>query len=159
MRSIRYGKGGWAVPAAVLLVLAMTPRLWSARTVLDLSGSWQYQKVGQLNYPPGNNWQPIVVPGYLSGANYEHAWYRKTFTLRAPSAGGRAKLRFGGAKFASKVWVNGVLVGSYLNGYEPFELDITQALQVRGQNELVVGLTDWTATFARPVDFNNPRAL
>ena len=103
MRLVWHRMRGWVLASAIVLILGTAPQLWGARTVLDLSGSWQYQKASQLNYPPGNDWQPITVPGYLTSANYEHAWYRKTFTLRAPPAGGRAKLRFGGAKFASQV--------------------------------------------------------
>ena len=139
----------------IALVLGICPCSGNARTVLDLSGAWQYQKAGRLDYPPGNNWQPATVPGYLSGKNYEHAWYRTTFSLPRSSAGSHVKLCFGGAKFGSQAWVNGTLIGSYLNGYEPFELDITQAAQMGRDNEMVVGLTDWTATFSHPVDFNN----
>jgi hypothetical protein len=123
--------------------------------VLDLSGTWQYQKAGQLTYPPSADWQSTTVPGYLSGNPYEHAWYRKVFTLPASFAGGRVRLRFGGAKFDSKVWVNGVAVGGYLNGYEPFELDVTRAVKPGQSNEILVALTDWTATFSQPVDFND----
>ena len=83
------------------------------------------------------------------------AWYRRTFILPGSPAGSRIKLRFGGVKFDGRVWVNGVFVGGCLNGYDPFELDITQAALVGKDNELVVGLTDWTATFAQPVDFND----
>jgi hypothetical protein len=155
MQPASFRTGRWTSLLGIALVLGTFPGASSARTVLDLSGSWQYQKAGQLNYPPPNNWQSITVPGYLSGNPYEHAWYRRTFTLPGSRAESRIKLRFGGVKFDSRVWVNGVFVGGYLNGYEPFELDITQAVQVGRENELVVGLTDWTATFARPVDFNN----
>jgi len=127
----------------------------AARLDLDLSGTWQYQKVSQLSYPPPSNWSSIAVPGYLASTNYEHAWYRTTFTLPALDAGTRVRLRFVGVKFDSKVWVNGTQVGGYLNGYEPFELDITAAAHVGASNELIVGLTDWTATFSKPVDFSN----
>jgi beta-galactosidase/beta-glucuronidase len=128
----------------------------AARIDLDLSGAWQYQKVAQLSYPPpATNWQNTTVPGYLNGWQYERAWFRTTFSLPALPAGTRVKLRFGGVKFASQMWVNGVSVGGYLNGYEPFELDITQAAVQAGDNELVVGLTDWTGTFSQTVDFSN----
>ena len=139
----------------MVLALGVPPCTCHARIVLDLSGTWQYQKVGQLRFPPPGNWQSVTVPGYLSGSPYEHAWYRRTFTLSESLVGSRIKLRFGGVKFDSKVWVNGVFVGGCLNGYDPFELDITRAALVGKDNELVVGLTDWTAAFAQPVDFND----
>ena len=154
---------GLFCPVWLAVLLALAPRSGAARETVDLNGDWQYQKVTQLNYPPSNSWQTLTVPGYLSGSRYEHAWYRKMFILPVTMAGNRIKLRFGGVKFDSKVWVNGLRVGGYLNGYEPFELDITAAARIGQLNEIVVGVTDWTATFSQPVDFStlapyeNPR--
>ena len=127
----------------------------AARTELDLSGAWQYQNVSQLSYPPSNNWQTITVPGFLSGWQYQHAWFRTTFPLPAGLAGTRLKLKFGGLKYNAQVWLNGTFLGSYLNGYEPFAFDVTAAASVGQTNELIVGVTDWTATFAQPVNFTN----
>ena len=130
----------------------------AARTELDLDGSWQCQKVNQLSYPPTNAWQTMTVPGFLSGWQYEHAWFRRVFTVPSALAGTRLKLRFGGVKYNARVWLNGTFLGSYLNGYEPFELDVTATALVGQTNELIVGVTDWTATFAAPVDFNTMTA-
>ncbi|HKI69409.1 MAG TPA: glycoside hydrolase family 2 TIM barrel-domain containing protein, partial [Verrucomicrobiae bacterium] len=127
----------------------------AARTELDLSGTWQYQNVSQLTYPPTNNWQSITVPGFLSGWQYQHAWFRTTFVLPSAMAVTQLKLKFGGVKYNAQVWLNGTFLGSYLNGYNPFEFDITGAALIGQTNELIVGVTDWTATFAQPVDFSN----
>jgi len=127
----------------------------AARTELDLGGTWQYQNVSQLIYPPTNNWQSITVPGFLSGYQYQHAWFRTTFVLPSALAGTQLKLKFGGAKYNAQVWLNGTFLGSYLNGYEPFEFDVTAAARVGQTNELIVGVTDWTATFAQAVNFTN----
>ncbi|HLZ54315.1 MAG TPA: beta galactosidase jelly roll domain-containing protein, partial [Verrucomicrobiae bacterium] len=117
----------------------------AARTEFDLDGTWQYQTVSQLTYPPTNNWQTITVPGFLSGWQSQHAWFRTTFTLPSAVAGTQLKLKFGGAKYDAQVWLNGTFVGSYLNGYEPFEFDVTAAAYAGQTNELIVGVTDWTA--------------
>lgn len=126
-----------------------------AREILDLNGDWEYQEVAELTYPPPNAWQQTTVPGYLSGYNYEKAWFRKTFFLPGSMSGTRIKLLFGGVKYDSKVYVNGDFVGGHLNGYNPFELDVTDAIQFGVENELVVGLSDWTALFTSPVDFSD----
>src|SRR5262249_47179151 len=126
-----------------------------AREEFDLGGSWQYQKVPQLTYPPSNSWQTITVPGFLSGWQYEHAWFRRLFALPASVSCTTLRLRFGGVKFNAQVWLNGNYVGSYLNGYEPFEFDISNAALAGQTNELIVGVSDWTATFAAPMDFSN----
>jgi hypothetical protein len=125
------------------------------RAEFDLSGSWQYQKVAQLSYPPTNTWQIMAVPGFLSGWQYEHAWFRTLFPLPASVSGTTLRLRFGGVKYNAQVWLNGTYVGAYLNGYEPFEMDITGSALAGQTNELLVGVTDWTATFAAPVDFSD----
>ncbi len=83
---------GWA-PLMVGGLLVSFPT--EARQRFDLSGSWQYQKVAQLNYPPPANWQTTTVPGYLYGFNYERAWFRRSVTLPALGSD-RVKLRFGG---------------------------------------------------------------
>ena len=139
----------------VFATLGFITQVHAARTEWDLSGTWQYQNVSQLSYPPTNNWQTITVPGFLSGWQYQHAWFRTTFTLPSGVAGTRLKLQFGGVKYNAQVWLNGTFLGSYLNGYEPFEFDVTAAAQVGQTNELIVGVTDWTATFSQPVDFSN----
>jgi hypothetical protein len=134
--------------------MAGLPQAVAARSELDLGGTWQYQKVSQLTYPPSNSWQTITVPGFLSGWQYEHAWFRRVFTLPPGMAGTELKLQFGGAKYNVQVWLNGSYLGNYFNGYDPFEFDITAAAQAGQSNELIVGATDWTATFSAPVDFS-----
>ncbi|MEI6193103.1 MAG: carbohydrate-binding domain-containing protein [Verrucomicrobiota bacterium] len=140
--------------AGLLVVMTVIPSAHAARTELDLGGTWQFAKVSQLNFPPTNSWQTMTVPGFLSGYQNEHAWFRRTFTIPAGMAGSKLKLRFGGVKYNAQVWLNGAFVGSYLNGYEPFEFDVTSAALTSQTNELIVGVTDWSATFAAPVDFS-----
>lgn len=148
---------------ALGLLLATLLPANAPRTEQDLGGSWQYQKVSALAYPPTNNWQATTVPGYLSGWNNERAWFRRTFTLPPAMSGTQLKLRFGGVKFNARVWLNGVFIGGYLNGYEPFEFDITAAALVGPTNELIIGIADWTGVFATPTNFTtlpageNPR--
>jgi hypothetical protein len=141
---------------AILAVLfGCTLGAATAREQIDLSGVWQCQKVQQLTYPPPSAWQDTAVPGYLSGYNYEKAWFRKSFALPAQKENTRVKLRFGGVKFNCQVRVNGVPVGGLLNGYNPFELDITDAAKPGQSNEILVGLTDWTGLFSDPVSLTN----
>ena len=128
-----------------------------AREEISLNGEWQYQKVSDLTYPPPDAWQPTTVPGYLSGYKYERAWFRKTFVVPDSMFGMRIKLLFGGVKYDSRVYLNGQLVGGHLNGYDPFELDITSQVRLGEGNELLVGVSDWTALFSGPVDFSNLR--
>ena len=143
-----------AVILGVLVGVGFASQSHAGRTELDLDGTWQYQNVSQLSYPPTNNWQTCLVPGFLSGWQYQHAWFRTTFSLPSALAGTQLQLKFGGVKYNAQVWLNGTFLGSYLNGYEPFEFDVTAAARAGQTNELIVGVTDWTATFSQPVDFS-----
>jgi Glycosyl hydrolases family 2, TIM barrel domain/Ca-dependent carbohydrate-binding module xylan-binding/Glycosyl hydrolases family 2, sugar binding domain/Glycosyl hydrolases family 2 len=145
----------WAVILGVFTTIGFISQAQATRTELDLDGAWQYQNVSQLTYPPTNSWQTTTVPGFLSGWQYQHAWFRTTFTVPSNLAGTQLKLKFGGVKYNAQVWLNGTFLGSYLNGYEPFEFDVSAAAHVGQTNELIVGVTDWTATFSQPVDFSN----
>jgi hypothetical protein len=147
-----------AIVLGVMVAIGVVPAAQAGRTELPLNGSWQYQNVAQLIYPPTTNWQSTTVPGFLSGWQYQRAWFRKTFVVPSAMAGTQLKLKFGGVKYNARVWLNGAWIGGYLNGYEPFEFDVTAAALVGQTNELIVGVTDWTATFAQPVNFTNKPA-
>ena len=62
--------------------------------------------------------------------------------------GQRIQIHFGGVKFHSRVYVNGKHVGGCFGGYEPFDVDVTDAVRFDGPNELVVGCHDWTGVFS-----------
>jgi len=134
---------------AVVLALATACLAGAAgRQELSLSGRWEVQKVAELGGPPkGGAWTPAAVPGYLRGSDYERAWFRRTFAVPKAMRGQRLKLRFGGVKYNSRVVVNGKRVGGCFGGYQPFEVDVTDAVDFDKPNELLVGLHDWTGIF------------
>ncbi len=52
-------------------------------------------------------------------------WYRKTFFLEEDKKDKRIFIRFDGVYMNSSVWINNRMVGTYPNGYNSFEYDIT----------------------------------
>ncbi|MGQ9730206.1 MAG: carbohydrate-binding domain-containing protein [Candidatus Zipacnadales bacterium] len=117
------------------------------REVVSLNGIWQFVRVTDLDAPlPTEGWQTIAIPGQLRGYNYERTWFRRNFACDVP-AGRRVKLHFGGVKWNSRVFVNGTHVGGNFGGFEPFDLDITNAVRTGPDNELLVGVCDWTGVF------------
>src|SRR5262249_10577072 len=48
------------------------------------------------------------------------------------------RLKFGRVNYHAKVWLNGELLGENLNGYLPFEFDVTDKLKPGAVNQLVV---------------------
>ncbi|HEY6780850.1 MAG TPA: glycoside hydrolase family 2 TIM barrel-domain containing protein [Thermoleophilaceae bacterium] len=85
-------------------------------------------------------------------------WYRKEFTLpKSPKGKDHFwKVRFEGANYRSKVWLNGEAIGGF-TGYFPFEADLGKALR-KGRNTLVVKVSTLRSrtdlTHWRPAAFN-----
>jgi beta-glucuronidase len=86
-------------------------------------------------------------------------WYRKEFKLpAAPKDEAKRtfwKVRFEGANYRTKVWLNGKAIGGY-SGYFPFEVDLTGLR--KGRNTLVVKVSSLRSnrdlTHWRPAAFN-----
>lgn len=145
----------WLTFSLLLLPASFSWSGDSVRQEVSLNGVWEYQLVEELaEQPSGGPWKPCEVPGYLRGANYQRAWLRRWFTVPPAMRGQRIKLCFGGVKYNSRVVVNGREVGGCFGGYEPFELDVTDAVRLDAANELLVGCHDWTGVFTSgKVDF------
>ncbi len=131
-----------------ILLLWATFAATGPRHEIPLDGRWEHVLTDELATPPaGAKWQPITVPGYLQGIDYKRAWLRRSFNVPEISDRMRLKIRFGGVKYNSRIFVNGRRVGGCFGGYEPFEVDVSDAVR-RGQpNELAVGVHDWTGVF------------
>ncbi len=131
----------------------------AGRTEIDLNGAWEYVIVPELSSPPREGaWKACSLPGYLTGVDFKRAWFRRSFTLPASLRGLRIKIRFGGVKYNSRVFVNGQHLGGCFGGYDPFEVDATGAVVFDGPNELAVGAHDWTGVFAPGRAEIDPRA-
>ncbi len=145
--------------AAALSALALCAAASAQpRLRIDLNGEWQYQRVPELTFPPPQgNWQPIAVPGLVNGWNYERAWFRRTVALPDSAAGQSIKLHFGGVRFHSVVYVNGQKAGGRFGGYDPFDVDVTDFARPGAENEILVGVHDWTGVFSERVDLEGQR--
>ena len=135
-----------------------------------LNGVWGYQKrkeAGQVC----DEWGKILVPfspeclhsgveeGFSLGDD-ETLVYRRRFTVNEEAQDKVALLHFGAVDQVCKVFVNGVLVGTHVGGYVPFEMDITSALKL-GENELVVECQDFTekSAYTRGKQCSNPGTI
>lgn len=139
----------------LVLFLWTVGNCFGGRMMITLDGKWEFVKVRSLDDPiPTSGWQIINIPGTLYGYNYERAWFRRKFILPKEWSSQRIILRFGGVKYNSRVIVNGKNVGGCFNGYDAFELDITHAVRFGAENEILVGVHDWTGVFVgEKVDF------
>ena len=124
-----------------------------SRRSVELTGNWRFQidvpDIGekenwQATTFDRSRWAAVQVPGAWdlfdeAMWNYEGVgWYS---TELAGSTGGPGKvqrLRFGRVNYHAKVWLNGTFLGENLNGYLPFEFDVTGRLKPDAANQLVV---------------------
>ncbi|MHC4432576.1 MAG: glycoside hydrolase family 2 protein [Planctomycetota bacterium] len=121
----------------------------SKRLVVDLNGTWEIAQ-GSMDSVPEVFDHNVPVPGLVDMAEpaFEEVgkkserrqafWYRRNFTVDA-AIGDVALLKIHKAKYGTKVFLNGALVGEHLPCFTPALLDVKEFLKGEGQqNELIV---------------------
>ncbi len=118
---------------------------------LNLNGLWEYAIASTNSGRPAQYQGKILVPfpveSALSGVQRmvggsNTLWYRRNFNIPSAWNGRRVRLNFGAVDWRATIWINGKLIGRHEGGYEPFTFDVTDALQSRGDDELVVAVWD-----------------
>lgn len=85
--------------------------------------------------------KPCRVPDILERTfpGYDGVvWYWKDFETEAVGRNQRLLLKFHAADYLADAWVNGTHVGSHEGGETPFSLDVSQAVNAKKKNRLVV---------------------
>ena len=136
----------------------------------NLNGLWEYAiRAKDENRPQafdGKILVPFPVESALSGVmkrvdEKQRLWYRRTFTVPADWAGRHVLLHFGAVDWETAVWVNGKQLGEHRGGYDPFTLDLTDALAKSGEQEIVLAVSDPTdaGTQPRGKQVRNPEGI
>lgn len=123
-----------------------TEKLIKRTRNIDFNHNWRFSLSDELitpsnKYYDDSLWEHVTLPhdwsiffdfdhdspaqnegGLLNGG---HGWYRKSFNLDEKLKGSKILINFSGVYMDSTVFVNGIMVGNYPNGYTPFEYDIT----------------------------------
>ncbi|MCA9241477.1 MAG: glycoside hydrolase family 2, partial [Planctomycetales bacterium] len=144
----------WADQAPAGHVLPEYPRPQMVRAGWqNLNGKWDFA-IRPLGDPaPAAYDSKILVPfpveSLMSGVQRtvtpeEAAWYSCSFQATKAALGGRLLLHFGAVDWDATVFVNGQEVGRHQGGFDPFTLDITDALSNSPKQKLVVKVTDPT---------------
>ena len=113
---------------------------------IDLDGIWRFRPdPDPVFYKTGfsdADWKDIKVPAHwiMEGfdSNTGTGGYRRHMQIPENFRGRRIKLIFDGVYSGAEVWLNGQSVGSHEGGFSPFELDVTRAAHVGGDNLLAV---------------------
>lgn len=111
-------------------------------SALSLDGVWRVQ-------PEGGQERDLAVPGFWDRAegmrDVHRATYRRAFDVPQDFAGRRVLLRFDAAGDAAEVWVNGWHAGQHVGPALPFEVDVTDLVEVPSTgNRLEVVVRDDT---------------
>jgi glycosyl hydrolase family 2 len=145
----------WAARVDPAKVLPEYPRPQMVRQQWqNLNGEWSYVITHRYSGRPSTFAGRILVPfpieSQLSGAGVwvspdQRLWYRRTFVAPPLAAGHRLLLHFGAVDWEAVVSVNGQRIDGHRGGFDPFSMDITDALRPGDvEQELVVAVLDPT---------------
>lgn len=119
----------------------------------SLNGTWGYEPGNETQPPPlrrhltGEVTVPFSLGAEFSGTSEtpEYAWYQRAFVVPTGWHQDRIVLHFGAVDWEAKVWVNGRLVAEHRGGFDPFAIDITEAVNSAvPEQDLVVRVWDPT---------------
>jgi beta-galactosidase len=123
-------------------------------TIADEKSSNTYDGFQEANYNT-INWKKVNVPhnwdqyeGYqrkLHGNKHGYAWYRRTFKSNEVKSGKRFFLYFEGVGSYATVWLNGKKVGDHAGGRTTFTLDVTSAIKLNNQENILAVRADHPA--------------
>ena len=123
------------------------------RQSLDLCGVWRFQpdpgdEGERAGYPQPTHdirlWREAHLPATFDRCHpgleaYEGAaWFRRSVVAPADWQDRRVLLRFHGANYHTRVWVNGTAVGANEDGFLPFEFAVQDEIRFGEGNTFVV---------------------
>ncbi|MDD3415608.1 MAG: glycoside hydrolase family 2 TIM barrel-domain containing protein [Lachnospiraceae bacterium] len=122
------------------------------RKTVSLNGLWNYRidqndtgrrQSWYLKENLQTGWKDITVPDnwYMIdeiGDYFGVIWYKREFTVPAEMKEERIFIRFEGVDYITEVWLNGKYFGFHEGMFNPFEFEITDVVNLEGDNTLVV---------------------
>lgn len=148
------------------------PQLKRTDNWINLNGLWQYAITSEGEDAIPTSWQgeilvPFSVESALSGVGKsvgkdQALWYNRTVKLpKQWRKGQRVLMHFGAVDWRCEVYVNGQLVGQHEGGFDPFSMDVTEAL--KGSTAPTISIRVWDPTDDGPQprgkQVNNPHGI
>jgi hypothetical protein len=156
---------------STFLILFFTLTTEAQRTVINLNGTWEFDRTEKA-FPPEKFTRNIPVPGLIHLAepkidDYDiwfnrpdkaetkqahgvydidyvpmYNWYKKTVTIDQNHEDKEFLLRIKKSQYVSQVYVNGIDMGTSMECYTPIEIPVTRALKIGEENEILVKVGD-----------------
>lgn len=124
--------------------VAQVPVQWKFRPYAEEHQAHQDATLSRVDFDD-SNWAAIDIGRAWEDQGYgnydEGAWYRTQIEVEAEE-GRPVHLAFGGVDNSAYVYVNGVFVGEHHGWNSPFILDISEAVDYKGQNVVAVRVYD-----------------
>ncbi|MRH99360.1 beta-galactosidase [Kriegella sp. EG-1] len=125
----------------------------------NLNGTWQYTIESDGDIPSSFEDEilvPFPIESQLSGvqksvSDKEVLWYQRKFKIPAKWKGQQVHLNFGAVDWETTVYINDKEIGSHSGGYDPFSMNITDALFENGAQEITVAVWDPTSEGTQPI--------
>ncbi|MFW6189921.1 MAG: glycoside hydrolase family 2 TIM barrel-domain containing protein [Planctomycetota bacterium] len=128
---------------ALLLAFAFVSARAGGAETISLNGPWRLQRNDRPSPESlADEWREESVPSVLYQQPDRYSWYRRRFQVPGSWRGRHVFLRFGGVRFAPRIWVNGREAGGHWGGWEPFELDVTEMVRFGEPNVVTVRVSD-----------------
>ncbi len=155
------------------LLFLFTHSLFSQgeRKTIDLNGIWDFDQTYDA-FPPKQFTRKCPVPGLIHLAepkveDYDkffrkatlnetiksgivepdytpkYSWYKKSLFIPTKYDGHESYISLKKSKYVTHIYVNGIEVGNSIAFYTPIDVNITHALKVGEENEIMIRLGDW----------------
>jgi beta-galactosidase len=151
---------------AVALVAKAEEPAHPTRLIYPLSKGWLWSRTvpanGHQRHFDDSGFEHITLPHsnvFVPWHNTDQtsyqfvSLYRRHFTLPPEPSHRRTFVDFEGVMTASKVYLNGVLLGEYFGGFTPFSFELTEHLNREGENILSVEVDSRELTEVPPFGY------
>ena len=118
---------------------------------LNLNGQWDFD-ITFRNQTNATSWtHKIIVPFPAESilnvsrriiSEQQRLWYRRKFSVPPTWDGRRILLHFEAVDWETEVSVNGQKQGNHRGSYDEFSFDITDVLKAKGEQEVVISVSD-----------------
>jgi len=92
-----------------------------------------------------NDWETVILPHsafieplVISEPRVGVSWYKKDFNAKSNWKNKKVFIEFEAVMQKAEVWLNGKLIFSHTGGYLPFTIDISNELNFRKSNRLII---------------------